>query len=301
MYKNITVCLDLSDKDETLIAFAIYLKELYTPKSLTLLHGAHLSYLPETIKRKYMTDVAVAKLKTRIRAEIAGKVDSIQDFYPHITILDGSPREEILEWVNTHDSDLVVVGKGSDTHASCALAKKLTRECEASVLIVPQNAKAKFSKLLCPVDFSIDADDAITVACEIGRAAHASFIEIFHLYYHPIYQYGEDMTLNYNFEWNYGTFNSELAEYSEEQLQQRRERSDLRESGMRISTKVEGGFDIPLAIECRATECEADLCVIGQCDRSGLDAFFLGNNAETLMHTLDVPLLVVGEKFHKLT
>lgn len=299
MYKNITVCLDLSDKDEALIAFAIYLKELYKPKSLTLLHGAHLSYLPETIKRKYMTDVAVAKLKTRIRAEIAAKVDSIQDFYPHIKILDGSPRKEILEWVNTHDSDLVVVGKRTGLHASCALAKKLARDSEASLLLVPQSAKAQFSSLLCPVDFSKDADDAITVACEIGKAAGADSLEIFHLYYHPIYQYGEEMALNYNFEWNYGTFNSELAEHSEGQLQQRRERTVVQQSGMKISTKVEGGFDIPSAIECRATKCEADLCVVGQCDRSGLDAFFLGNNAETLMHTLNVPLLIVGEKFHK--
>ena len=294
MYQNITICLDLTDKDQTLIDFAIYLRKLYAPKSLTLLHAAHLSYLPEKIRQKYMTDIAVAKLKTRIRAEIACKVDALRDFSPHIKILDGHPRTEISEWIDRHGTDLVVIGKGNEAHESCALARQLARNSEASVMIIPQGSKAVFKSLLCPTDFTKDAENALIAACKIGQVAGARHLEIFHLYYPPIYQYDSELELDYQFEWSYSGFERDIADYSQNQLENLKERAVVARSGMQVSTVLEGGTDIPLAIEERAEKREADLCVIGQCDRSPINAFLLGSTAEKLIQVLRVPLLVVG-------
>jgi|GEM_PF-2983619 len=296
MYQNITICLDLTDKDQSLIDFAIYLKDLYKPKSLTLLHASHLSYLPEKIRQKYMTDSAIAKLKTRIRAEITCQVDAIRNFSPHIKILDGNPRREILEWTNEHGTDLVVLGKGNGIYESCALARQLARSSEASVMVVPMGSTAEFKSLLCPTDFTKDADHALSIACEVGKLAGASYLEIFHLYFPPIYQYDAELELDYQFDWSYSGFERDLADYSQNQLEALKERSVVKQSGMEVSAVAEESMDIPLSIEERARKCRADLCVIGQCDCSRIDAFLLGSIAETLIQKIEIPLLVVGAK-----
>ena len=86
-------------------------------------------------------------------------------------------------------------------------------------MIVPRGSKAEFRSLLCPTDFTKDADAALAVACQIGALARANNIKIFHLYLPLIYQYDVELELDYQFEWSYSSFERDLANYSHTQLE----------------------------------------------------------------------------------
>lgn len=299
MYKKITVCLDLTARDKTLIGYVAWLSAHLQPESVTLLHATHISYLPENLRAKYLTDVTLARLKKRIRSELKSASSKVVGFQPCIRVLDGDPRRNILEWIEENETDLIVIGKGHETHAG-GFAEKIARRSHCSILVVPQGSKPSLRRILCPTDFSENSILAARTAYELGGLVNAKSMQLFHLYYPPVHQYSFDQSSQYYtdfdtndmFDGEYEDFDQELKEDAQMRLEEIRGRLPEGEDGLFVTTVVESGHYPSAAIVDDIIEYMAELCVVGHQGHSRLESFFLGSITEKLIQRTPVPLLI---------
>ena len=292
MYRNITICLDLTSKDQTLIKYAAWLNERLKPKSVTLLHVARISYLPESLREKYMTESAVAKLTRSIRRELASYVDEIEHFNPQIEVRDGHPKADILAWSEKNDTDLLVLGKGAKAKGAGVLARAFLRRADCGILLVPDGAETTVKRILCPTDFSKSSRHALDVACFWGERLKAKSLEILNFYYPPAYHYSRMSRFGDVFDWTYAEIVQDLKEDAELRLGKLSTRETVADSGLFVATVVEEGVDMVATILERISENGSDLCVLGHDKRQLLESLFFGDLAEKLIYRIRIPFLI---------
>jgi nucleotide-binding universal stress UspA family protein len=139
------------------------------------------------------------------------------------------------------------------------------------------------STILIPTDFSETSEGAIQAALGVARR-YGSSIVLLHVYQIPIYSFPD------------GAFVSpanlavELSSAAQRALDSTLER--LKKESIPVQGVLrEGNADE--AIISAAHEFKADLIVVGTHARRGLVRALLGSVAETVIRTVDVPVLVV--------
>ena len=137
--------------------------------------------------------------------------------------------------------------------------------------------------ILVPIDFSDSARVVIEWAAHLAGEQQSKLV-LFHAYHLPVeFQQLEGAYLPPDFWANVKTETSEsLARYE----------SELRESGCSVESVVREGY-AATAIVDEATECGADLIVIGTHGLSGFKHMLLGSIAERVVQKAPCPVLTV--------
>jgi nucleotide-binding universal stress UspA family protein len=112
---------------------------------------------------------------------------------PHVTskLLTGTPWEQIVRAAQSEPAvDLIVIGTHGRTGISRVLlgsvAELVVRHAPCPVLTVrPDNEPAPFAHVLCPVDISMPARDAIKLAAELAQPGSAG-ITLLHVLELPV-------------------------------------------------------------------------------------------------------------------
>jgi nucleotide-binding universal stress UspA family protein len=221
-------------------------------------------------------------------------------------VLVGKPFIEIIRQVLRNDHDLVIKCADADSRLREILFsstdKHLMRKCPCPVWIIKPTERQKYLRILAAVDQDPDepAKDLLNrQILEMSTSlARAEFSEA-HIV-HAWEVFGESLLKGHKWDFSETEFEAMLEEEASER---RRWLQDLVKSYGR-STDVDGA-DAPdphlhvvkgppqYVVAELARELEVDLVVMGTVARTGIDGFFMGNTAESILAQLDCSVLTI--------
>ncbi|MDL1899633.1 universal stress protein [Anaerolineae bacterium CFX9] len=147
------------------------------------------------------------------------------------------------------------------------------------------NDRARYRKIVVPLDGSGWSQRAVPHAIDIARASGAEVI-LLHIFRPPGREYLDSITL--------GGGDSQIQQLREQAKQYLIGlRTELRQEKCTVRTQFIEGADVPTMI-CEYVRNEgADLVVMSTHGRSGLSRLVFGSVAQATMECLDVPVLLV--------
>ena len=144
------------------------------------------------------------------------------------------------------------------------------------------------NKILVPTDFSEQAENALKVAAMLAKAHHAE-IYLLHMMEIPMQQTDPGLAHSDIHE---TLFFMKLAQKRFENLMAQ----DYLE-GIKVHETVKADVTFN-EIKDSCKEFEIDLIVMGSHGASGLEEMFVGSNAEKVVRTSEVPVLVIKNEHH---
>lgn len=140
-----------------------------------------------------------------------------------------------------------------------------------------------WTKILCPIDFSDGAGQALTTAVRMAKEAGAELV-LAYVWQSPIYTMGEAIPLAPD-------LITDLIADAEINLAKRK--AAVEAQGVRVSTLLLTGAPWNEIVEAVARDPAIDLVVMGTHGRTGLRHVLLGSVAEQVVRRAACPVLVV--------
>lgn len=140
-----------------------------------------------------------------------------------------------------------------------------------------------WKKILCPIDFSEGAGEALSTAVRMAKEASAELV-LAYVWQPPIYTMGEAIPLAPD-------LLTDLVEDAEQNLAKRK--AAVEAEGVRASTLLLTGAPAHEIVDAVAHDPAIDLVVMGTHGRTGLRHVLLGSVAEQVVRRAVCPVLVV--------
>ncbi|MEL7004316.1 MAG: universal stress protein, partial [Bacteroidota bacterium] len=271
---RVMVCLDLSDLDDTLIAYTAMIRKIFDINAVYFHHVAKTLDLPERIAEKYPG--LLAPSDEAIEKAIQEKTDKYfqedENCSLDIVVREGNPTDKILRWSDIKEIDLIVLGRKTDLKGSGVLPGELAKVSHCSLLFVPESAKMEINRILVPVDFSKTSGFAFQEALDIHKATNC------------------EITLqnSYDVPSGYHTIGKSYEEFAEIMRQHAYEDAEsfLKKNnapdGVNISLTLDDERD-PAERACDvAKDINADMIIIGSKGRTGIASLLLGSVADKM-------------------
>ncbi|RAU82929.1 universal stress protein [Pontibacter arcticus] len=177
------VCLDLSDIDEKLVAFARSICDRMEIRKVYFVHNIKVYELSDDFK-EWFGDVDLA-------SEIEGNIQDIvaehfEGGCEHEILVSEEPNTEVIlaDLVKRYKIKLTVLGKKMSDKSTGALGTKLLRILPCSVLVFPETARFNIQKVLVPIDFSDTSEHALRLSKNLSDQLRLQ-LEIMHVYRLP--------------------------------------------------------------------------------------------------------------------
>jgi nucleotide-binding universal stress UspA family protein len=208
----------------------------------------------------------------------------------------GSPAETIVEVAAAHMPGALIAMathgySGLRRWALGSVADKVIHATDAPVLLVRGQAQPVVQpprRILTPLDGSGLSRQALPLASEIARAAHAELI-LLRAVVPMIEAYIGAPVLGRPLVENSETLNA-LHEYALDEL--KAEAASLRAEAPRVLTRAIIGYPAEVIID-EAREMDVDLIVMATHGYSGLRRWALGSVADKVLHATTTPLILV--------
>lgn len=289
-FDNILVPVDFSEFSDKAVAYALYLAETHG-SNLTLLHAVVL-HQEDVEEEAHLLDYEelVKKKEAQIQRKMAGhneqagrrgvKINAV-------TVRGIFAADTILDYIDDHDFDLVVIGTHGRTglnkwlHGS--VAEKVVRVSPVPVLSIHQNVtEYRIGKILVPVDFSDYARQAVEAALGISRQfdARLEFLFVLEQDLHPAFYAGGVGSLF--------TIDAELKQRTTDRL-----REFVGYTGENAAYRVLEGRAFNEIVETASSE-DCDLIVMATRGLTGLEHLLIGSTTERVVRFSTVPVLTVG-------
>ena len=273
-----------------------YLTALSKVLSIKTIHGVHAT--PDLALLRAFIDIGpgmyeLYQLNEAVTQELRerfGKyADNLRAEQQRAEVIEGKPLTTLLKAAEAEAADLVVIGQKSSAGSHGIVAKKLARKAPGDVLIVPENSRIRFERIVVPIDFSPHSAAALRRAIAIARGvAGRVAVTAIHVCEVP-YLAGEAMV------WDQGQLEAMLYEDRERAL-----RAFVAEHAPDTSVTLKREILMPNGsnpadkLYRYLTENESDLLIMGAKGHSVLDRLLVGSFTERLLATnRQVPVMVV--------
>ncbi len=287
-YQRLLVGLAGTDRDATTIKYAALVSRMAKSEKIYFVHVASRLEIPESIRNAYpgLLEPIDEQLTEEMRARVGDHFPRRQETSFAFNVVEGIPVVEILRLARQKEIDLILVGKTEEHQESGMLPEKLARKAPCSVLVVPENANPRISKILVPVDFSEHSADAMDVAIAFSSAGTFPSIVCVHVY--RIFQRYVGSEVSYK------QFAEKVREDVEDTYQAFIQNIDMRSCS---ATPLFSLSRHPSrAIAKAVKEQKADLVSIGARGRTAAAALILGSVTERLIASTEIPLIAVKKK-----
>jgi len=176
--RRILVPSDLSAASSVALAFARVLQDRFEA-SVHVLHAQHFD-LPPYFSSGQMDNLTheLKKSKKAATDYLRREATAALGRTPEVSIVDRPPAEAILEAATRLVADLLIMGthgrRGAERIWLGSVAERVLRESPSPVLAVRQTARpGLFRSILCPVNFTDVAQEALDYALKIAAATQA--------------------------------------------------------------------------------------------------------------------------------
>lgn len=179
---NILVSLDLTSMDRPLISYAAYLAKQMEAREVRFFHAIQAYDLPNRQSKRF-PDVET-ELSKMIEQRIRDTVDEY--FNDHISwdvevgVGYSHAAEEVIEYVNTHSFDLVLLGQKHGENREGVYGRKILSEVNTNLMLVPEYVEHDMDSILAALDFTKYARKAFEWGLEYSRQVGCR-LECFHV------------------------------------------------------------------------------------------------------------------------
>ena len=287
-YKNVLVCLNLSQVDPTVIRYAGLLTRLARSAKTCFIHVVSKASLPDSFLTEYpqlapaVDDMMRQRLVDSVEADFQGFEETERTF----TVLQGDKLTELLARIRDDGVDLVILGRKREQTGHDSLEKQLTRKAPCSVLIVPEGRAPAITHVLCAVDFSESSGRALDKALLYCRNLGLPSLDAVHYYDLPTGYYKTGLSAD--------EFAAKLEPHLHREFDGFAAKVDC--SGVEVRRTVRRAGDLTRALGDEVRDLGADFLVLGSRGRSATASMFVGTLPEKLIWTTNIPMLVVKEK-----
>lgn len=270
-FKHTLIPISLGQEDESLIEYAKYLMGIGVIRNVSFAHiiSAH---KPNEAAISTTRNSLAKSLRERIGVD---HTNSIID----IAILEGESRlDSLVNYIQTHDIDLVLLSHRLATAGKRSLARRLAMASSASVWMMPEGYTPKITAILTPIDFSTPSADSLRQALGIAEQAHATKVTALHVYFDPsVLRYEEHDEIVRGEET--AVFNKFI--------------DSIDTAGVPVNPAFEESSNTAHAILRQAQVNNADLIVISTRGRSRAAMTLLGSVTSDVMSESQIPVLAV--------
>lgn len=168
---HILVCLDLTDMDTDLIAYAAFMARILPAGKVTFFHAIQAYDLPDRGNRSF-PDIET-ELNAIIRDEMHNSVDRHfeeecqWDIATQVGYEDAA--REIVEYIKTKAIDLTLIGQKFGENRQARYSHKIAAEAASDLLFVPQYVEKSIDPILCAIDFSPQSVRAFERTLDLSR------------------------------------------------------------------------------------------------------------------------------------
>jgi hypothetical protein len=131
-YKRLLVGLDFSNSDKGVIRYLSYLCSLIQPRKIQFIYFLRKPDLPDKLMGKFAGIPDPARLRAQMIESVQKNFPGYEKYKMEYSVIEGVPMTEMLKWVHTQKTDLIVMGKKRPEEGSGLLAQKYF--CSARLL-----------------------------------------------------------------------------------------------------------------------------------------------------------------------
>lgn len=234
----------------------------------------------------------ITELKVRFGSMINELFDEA-DQHPsiHVHVESGSPAHVLLEATQQHNADLLVMARNSTSDpaegaGSCAV--QCVRHAKIDVLLVRENHRGPYHRIMACVDFSITshvaAERAATLAQRDGAPLH-----LIHAF-RPPWEVVPFAAVPMAASGDYQTEHLRMLERQMSQIQQ-----SLQEQFPQVSLQrhLEPAGSVGSTLVEAVKTLDADLAVLGSHGRGRIERLLLGSTAERVIRSAPCSVLTI--------
>lgn len=269
--KKIALAADLTEMDETMLRFIKGYDKLFDFDELQIIHQIEIddvsSELQAILDKKNLT------LEELIEKEIKSSIQTVFGDNPniHIYIQPKPDFSELVHWIDQKNFDLFFLGKKKSLEGSGVFSSKMVRLLKCNLILVPETAAPKITKILAPVDFSSYSSRVLEVSDLIARTTDAEMVAI-HILKIGIHYFP--------FITNEKKIQSSLEKEAKSKFEKLKKKLHL---NAELHTMLAEDQPIGTAIFKQAKEYRADLIIISKKGKSDDSDLLLGSVAENLI------------------
>ncbi len=292
LIKKLIVCLDQTPLDKTLVEYASFIAKVNQTKKIYFANVIKNLSIPKEVLEEFpnLVENMINERKEAMEKVVQENFPEIKGLSISYVVKEGNLSKKILKLAEEKSADMIVIGRKVELPGTGVASQRLARRASCSLLIVPEGAKPKLTKLLVPSDFSDYSKDALEEAVMIVEK-HGGTAEI-------VCQNVFNVPSGYHFT------GKSLEEFTEimkmhAEINYKKFIKKIDTKGIRITPiYTQDDDDDPVQeIVSKALEIEADGIIIGAKGRTAATALFIGSMAERLIQYNDsLPLLVTRPK-----
>uniref|UniRef100_UPI0040488F71 universal stress protein n=1 Tax=Algoriphagus sp. TaxID=1872435 RepID=UPI0040488F71 len=161
--KKMIVCLDQSPLDQTLIAFAGAIAKVNQVKKIYFTNVIKNFGLPKEMLEEFpdLIEKMVGERRTAMENTVHKYLDPQKGLEVSFVVKEGNLSKKILKLAEEKSVDLILLGKKAALVGTGVASQRMARRATCSLLLVPEDAKPKFTRLLVPSDFSEHSKTAL--------------------------------------------------------------------------------------------------------------------------------------------
>jgi nucleotide-binding universal stress UspA family protein len=273
------VCLDLTDIDDQLIDYALFLAGKTGSSRIIFTHVIQAYDLGEP------DDTELSELQEKVRSQLERQINRLVKGPVHTLVTVEIEHEDVsrrvIEMSRQQKADLVVMGKKHGSDRALRYEKQITEAAYGNVLVIPEGPRSGEDHILCALDFSEASKKAFTLALQMHKKTDGRLS----CYY--LYDTGS----------SFFPTSTIKSSASFEQRLRRQVKSFLSAFDLHIE-------DVPCRIEIddtgslshaeRMRSISASLIIVGARGDVSKETSVLGNTIENLRHTdYRVPVMIV--------
>ncbi|NJB86757.1 nucleotide-binding universal stress UspA family protein [Lewinella marina] len=183
--KKLCIFLDLTGMDAVMIRYASFLADLLKAEKTFFVHVFESTELPGEVSTLFPElDEPIDQV---IEEELVDQVNrefSCTSCAKEVRVQNEDSIPVLLEWAQSEDVDLMVLGNKRAIKGSGTFARKIAKLSYTSVLLLPETARPSVDKILAPIDFSQFSRVAFRQAKHIADLRQAELICL-HVYKLP--------------------------------------------------------------------------------------------------------------------
>lgn len=292
--KHILVPVDFSSTSDKAVQLASLLSKKLDVE-VTLLHVLVLfkADASEVDAKMHQYEQLYEEMARKVEKEIKHRGEHFESNQVHKIVLRGiSASDTILDYIASHDVDLVIMGthgKSGIKHAiQGSVTEKVVRLSPVPVLTVhPDTSSVDFDHILVPIDFSEYSQRALKVGVQWAELYNATIhcIHVVQREIHPAF---------------YAAGISSILELDHEVEKRIKDKMEQLIDSLNIPTKkvkfiIKEGKPVNEILQY-AEQNSIDLIVMGTHGLTGLDYILMGSTAEKIVRHARVPVLTIKKE-----
>lgn len=271
-FQKVTVALSLTDNDIELLRYAALVARLGVSTHFDFVHVVTDVHQPRG-------GIDQAEYLARMQAEVERHFGPPgNDWAQAVHVREGVRVDELLEFIEETESQLVLLGHRRIRSGTRSLANRLAMIGSCSVWLVPEGAPDRISRILAPIDFSDHSADGLSQAAAIAALTDVDECYALHVHFDP-------STVRYD---------EHIDEVRNRESEAFREfLKPVNRHGVECIPLFDESSNVASAILRNADDRGVDLIVMSTRGRSRAASILLGSVTSQTLTASPVPILVV--------